>query len=213
MRNWKPEDIFDVQCPFCGLEIEFWKDEPVRLCRGCGNELRNPRINLGCAQWCKSAKECLGQIPEEHIAAAPIIDALRAQLMLKFGAQSETLRRAEAIHALADTLIAVAGGDPCVIKAGALLAVVDDPMLREAMIERIGIDAPRSQLLQACLEALMAGTEVDAVEFRALADAVAVERFAACPEASRQQVGQLLDALCLDASKIIVRRRFGAAEE
>mgnify|MGYP006304185741 FL=1 len=61
MRNWKPEDIFEVQCPNCSTVIEFWKDEPVRFCRGCGMEVRNPRIDLGCAEWCPSANECLGR--------------------------------------------------------------------------------------------------------------------------------------------------------
>ncbi len=32
---WKPEDIFDEPCPFCGTEIEIWKDEPMRLCPDC----------------------------------------------------------------------------------------------------------------------------------------------------------------------------------
>jgi hypothetical protein len=61
-RYWKPEDIFDVSCPHCGSEIEFWKDEAVRTCRQCSNPVRNPRMDLGCAKWCKHAKECLGQL-------------------------------------------------------------------------------------------------------------------------------------------------------
>jgi predicted amidophosphoribosyltransferase len=60
MRSWKPEDIFEVACPSCGDEIEFWKDEPVRVCAKCGREIRNPRMDLGCAKWCKSAEQCLG---------------------------------------------------------------------------------------------------------------------------------------------------------
>jgi hypothetical protein len=60
MRYWKPEDIFTLDCPQCGVEIEFWKDEPMRICRGCGAEVPNPRIDKGCAEWCKFADECLG---------------------------------------------------------------------------------------------------------------------------------------------------------
>ena len=59
MRYWKPEDIFTVACPFCRAEIEFWKDEPVRLCPGCGKEVRNPKLDPGCAEWCQHAPECL----------------------------------------------------------------------------------------------------------------------------------------------------------
>ena len=60
MRNWKPEDICTVPCPHCGVEIEFWKDEPFRLCSGCRREARNPKLDTGCAEWCKQASACLG---------------------------------------------------------------------------------------------------------------------------------------------------------
>ena len=61
-RYWKPEDIFDVSCPHCGNQIEFWKDEAVRTCRQCSKPVPNPRMDLGCAKWCQHAKECLGQL-------------------------------------------------------------------------------------------------------------------------------------------------------
>ena len=59
-RLWRPEDIFEAPCPHCGESIEFWKDDPRRKCRGCGKDVPNPKLDLGCAQWCKYAKECLG---------------------------------------------------------------------------------------------------------------------------------------------------------
>jgi hypothetical protein len=43
MRYWKPEDICTVPCPHCGVEIEFWKDEPLRLCSACRKELAELR--------------------------------------------------------------------------------------------------------------------------------------------------------------------------
>jgi hypothetical protein len=64
MRYWKPEDIFTVACPHCQAEIEFWKDEPVRLCAACRKEVRNPKIDQGCAEWCKHAPECLEPAPK-----------------------------------------------------------------------------------------------------------------------------------------------------
>jgi len=64
MRFWKPEDIFDVPCPWCGEEIEFWRDEPVRTCPSCGEAVPNPRIDLGCAEWCLQAKRCLSAMAE-----------------------------------------------------------------------------------------------------------------------------------------------------
>lgn len=69
-RYWKPEDIFEVACPNCGTEIEFWKDESSRTCSKCKAILKNPRKDMGCAKWCMFAKECLRNLmlsegPEE----------------------------------------------------------------------------------------------------------------------------------------------------
>jgi len=65
LRYWKPEDIVSVKCPGCGREIEIWKDEATRVCAGCGKEVRNPRLDLACAQWCAYGKECLAILGEK----------------------------------------------------------------------------------------------------------------------------------------------------
>jgi hypothetical protein len=65
MRYWKPEDIFTVACPHCHADIEFWKDEPIRLCAACRKEVRNPKTDLGCAEHCKHGPGCL-----EHAQAS-----------------------------------------------------------------------------------------------------------------------------------------------
>ena len=69
-RFWKPGDIFNILCPYCKNAIEFWKDDPARPCPKCKKEVRNPRIDLGCAKWCKFADKCLGieVNPAEHEA-------------------------------------------------------------------------------------------------------------------------------------------------
>lgn len=57
-RYWRPDDICEVRCAHCGAEVEIWKDEPARLCPGCGRAVANPRLDLECEKWCKSANEC-----------------------------------------------------------------------------------------------------------------------------------------------------------
>ncbi len=64
MRFWKPGDIFDVRCPQCGERVEFFKDEVKRKCR-CGHLVANPRMDLGCAEWCPYAEQCVGTLQEE----------------------------------------------------------------------------------------------------------------------------------------------------
>ncbi len=64
-RYWKEDAIFEVECPFCGSAIEFFKDDPVRRCPGCKRNIPNPRMDFGCAAYCKYADICLGEITSE----------------------------------------------------------------------------------------------------------------------------------------------------
>jgi len=120
-RYWTADDIFDVCCPFCDNEIEFWKDEPFRLCRGCMKEVRNPRIDLGCAKWCKFSDQCLGRSADQQLAAAPVVDKLKALLESLTEDSPERYHAALEVYRVADMLLPSEGGDPCKVKAGALL--------------------------------------------------------------------------------------------
>jgi DNA-directed RNA polymerase subunit RPC12/RpoP len=65
---WDFKAIYDVKCPKCGQPVEFFKDEPARMCKKCGYEFVNPRMDFGCAAYCKYAEQCLGSLPPELIA-------------------------------------------------------------------------------------------------------------------------------------------------
>jgi endogenous inhibitor of DNA gyrase (YacG/DUF329 family) len=60
---WSRDAIYDVPCPSCGKAVEFFKDDAIRRCRHCGYRFRNPHLDLGCAEWCPYAEQCLGQLP------------------------------------------------------------------------------------------------------------------------------------------------------
>jgi hypothetical protein len=64
-RNWRPGDIFDVTCDACGTPVEFFKDDVTRRCTSCRTVIRNPKITLGCAQWCEHVAQCLGYDPKD----------------------------------------------------------------------------------------------------------------------------------------------------
>ncbi len=59
-RYWKAEDIHEQPCPNCGSGIEFWKTDIRVRCSKCKQKIVNSRFNLGCAQWCAFAEQCLG---------------------------------------------------------------------------------------------------------------------------------------------------------
>ena len=73
-RYWKLTDIFESMCVHCGRPIEFFKTDLKRSCPHCGLDTLNPRNDLSCAGWCKSAKECLASVgltPEDGAAGPP----------------------------------------------------------------------------------------------------------------------------------------------
>jgi hypothetical protein len=121
-RYWTPDDIFDVRCPYCGREIEFWKDEPFRRCRSCQREVRNPRMDLGCAAWCAEADACLGREPGQGKVATPVVERLMVQLELQLHDQPARLARASQLCARVDTLLGSERGEPSIAKPAALLA-------------------------------------------------------------------------------------------
>jgi len=59
-RHWKPGDIFEIRCPSCGSPVEFFKDDVRRRCQSCREWIPNPKLDLGCLEWCQSAEECVG---------------------------------------------------------------------------------------------------------------------------------------------------------
>lgn len=62
MLYWKPEDIFETPCPVCDYSVEFFKDDVTRKCPNCGYKFKNPRLDLGCAEWCPYADKCFAEM-------------------------------------------------------------------------------------------------------------------------------------------------------
>ncbi|MBD3304979.1 hypothetical protein GF339_01335 [candidate division KSB3 bacterium] len=205
VRFWKPKDIFEIRCPYCGTTIEFWKDDPMRHCPDCDQMVSNPRIDLGCARWCKYAEECLGSMPEAMVADAPVIDRLTALLDKQLTGQAARRERAQAMRSLAETLMAVEGGDPCVVKASALLAGVllpeqetpeasplDDP---QALLEEAGIATPLAQEISSVVEGVLGDQPPESLEGRVVWDTVQLQRLAMLRDADRLLPGSAEDIL------------------
>ena len=121
-RFWTPKDIFEIPCPHCGRQVEFFKDDPLRPCPGCARDVRNPRIDPGCAKWCKAAGQCLGQVAEAPPRAGSLCDRLIRGMEAVFGDDRRRIDHALKVLACAETIIAgrsdVSG---LVVRAAAIL--------------------------------------------------------------------------------------------
>ncbi len=122
---WKPGDIFDVECAGCGTEIEFFKDDASRRCGKCGTLVKNPKLSLGCAQWCEHAKDCLGYDPKEQrdedIEGSTLADELIGAMKNEFGDDQKRITHALSVLEYSEEIMKEEGGDPKVVIAVAIL--------------------------------------------------------------------------------------------
>ncbi len=82
-RYWKEGAIFEVKCPECGHEMEFFQDDTWRRCTNCGYRLQNPRMSFGCAEYCPYAEQCVGNLPPELLKKkqdAPLKDRVAVEV-------------------------------------------------------------------------------------------------------------------------------------
>lgn len=103
--RWTPDSVYDVPCSHCGKDIEFFKDEPFRVCPSCRKRVPNPKINLGCAEWCKFAAKCLPQAIITPKAAGAICEQIISSMKAVFGDDQRRIDHALAVLGYAETIL------------------------------------------------------------------------------------------------------------
>jgi predicted HD phosphohydrolase len=122
-QYWKPGAIFETKCPGCGREIEFFKDEPARKCKGCGQRVVNPKMDFGCASYCKFAEQCLGNLPPELLAERDDLlkDRVAIEMKRYFGRDFKRIGHATRVARYAEAIGKEEDGNPAVILCAAYL--------------------------------------------------------------------------------------------
>jgi HD superfamily phosphohydrolase YqeK len=123
-RYWSGVDVFEVKCPECGHEVEFFKDDSQQKCRKCGHRMLNPRIDFGCASYCPHAEQCLGSMPPELAAKQKELFKDRVAIAMKryFGADTRRIEHAMDVAKHAEAIgVEQEDGDMMVIMASAYL--------------------------------------------------------------------------------------------
>ena len=134
-RFWKPGDIFVAECPKCGAEIEFFKDDTRRRCAWCGHLFYNPKIQLGCAEWCQYAEKCVPELVKEKKAAQTFKELLSQMVRTSLQRDPGAWERTEKGMQYALDLLKAEGGDPKVVLAAVLLHRVEPARAREFLAE------------------------------------------------------------------------------
>ena len=126
-RFWRPTDIYEITCPNCGESVEFFKDEERRKCRACAFMIKTPKIELGCAQWCEHAEECMGISradmagSEEEAVGQTLKIKLIAEMKKVFASDSRRVTHALKVLEHAENIMDKAQADPIVVVAAAVL--------------------------------------------------------------------------------------------
>jgi putative nucleotidyltransferase with HDIG domain len=120
---WKPGYIFDVKCPKCGSEVEFFKDDTTRTCKKCGYRFLNPKMDFGCASYCQYAEQCIGNLPPELIAQKEDLlkDRIAIEMKRYFRQDFKRIGHAMRVARYAQKIAMEEGADLAVVLAAAYL--------------------------------------------------------------------------------------------
>ena len=186
-RFWKPEDIFEVQCPGCGGTVEFFKDEPKLKCRKCKQMVVNPKIDLGCAEWCQYAEQCLGVSIVKNLRV--MRNKLIEEMKNVFGDDRKLIEHALAVLDYAEQIQNVEGGDPLIVRAAAILhdigiheaerkygssagkyQEIEGPPIAKEILKRYDISAEAIEHICRIIANHHSAKDIDTIEFRIVWD-------------------------------------------
>ncbi len=121
-RYWRFDDIFTVACRECGEQVEFFKDDSVRRCKNCDTLNPNPRLDLGCAEHCKYAAECLKEIAQSTGDKQGLLkNVLDKEMRICLGGNREALKKADILIDAVERLLAKEAADPAPVYCVAYL--------------------------------------------------------------------------------------------
>jgi HD superfamily phosphohydrolase YqeK len=122
-RYWEPGAIFEAKCPECGQEVEFFKDESTRKCKKCGHKFANPKMDFGCASYCKYAVQCLGDLPPELMAQRDDLlkDRVAIEMKKYFNRDFKRIGHATKVARYAEQIVKDERGNPAVVLSAAYL--------------------------------------------------------------------------------------------
>ncbi|MHB8772404.1 MAG: FmdB family zinc ribbon protein [Syntrophales bacterium] len=122
-----------IPCVACGAETEIWSDEAEGKCPACGATVVR-YASQSCVDWCKHAKECLGEDKYKkygEMKAAmrkhALINGMTQAMTQHFGAAAERIGRAKKVAGYSELILAEEpAADPNVVYAAAVLLTLSD---------------------------------------------------------------------------------------
>ncbi|MFH0975607.1 MAG: HD domain-containing protein [Spirochaetota bacterium] len=122
-RYWDSNAIFNVNCPSCGHPEEFFKDESSRKCKKCGYRIMNPKMDKGCAAYCKFAEQCLGELSNDRPAdeLSSLKDRVAVEMKQYFGSDARRINHANKVAQYGEQIAKELNADMAVVYSAAYL--------------------------------------------------------------------------------------------
>ncbi len=162
MQYWTEGAIFDVKCPECGNNVEFYKDDTTRKCHACDHRFVNPKMDFGCATYCQFAEQCLGTLPEEFVLQQDNLlkDKVAVEMKRYFKTDFKSISHASRVARYAEKIgKATEGANMALILCSAYLHDIgrveaekkhgntdpefiqlEGPVVAEALLQKLGAD-------------------------------------------------------------------------
>ncbi|MFA5110008.1 MAG: hypothetical protein WC443_01245, partial [Desulfobaccales bacterium] len=128
-------------------------DDARRRCAWCGHMFYNPKIELGCAEWCQYAEKCVPDLVRAKKAAQNFKELLAELVKAHLAGDPAAWARTERAMQYAQDLLKAEGGDPKVVLAAVLLHRVEPARAREFLAEL----ETEPEITEAILELLAGG--------------------------------------------------------
>lgn len=178
-RYWEPGAIFEADCPHCGRPVEFFKDESSRRCRGCGAKVLNPRMDFGCAAYCRYAEQCLGELSPALAAQRENLlkDRVAVEMKRTFKQDFRRIGRAVRVARFAERIALEEKGDPAVVLSAAYLHDIGGseektPSLAREILAGLGARADLTQAVVEIVGRVHRPGETESINLKCVRDAI-----------------------------------------
>jgi len=182
-QYWKPGAVFEVKCPKCGNEVEFFKDDPTRKCSRCGHRFLNPGLDFGCASYCPYAEQCIGNLPPELLAQKENLLKDRVAIEMKRHLRHDFKKVGHAIRVAryAEPIGREEGGNLAVILCAAYLQDLgpesgkkEGPSVAREILMRLGANESLVEEVCDLIARREAPAENDSINLKVLRDAALI---------------------------------------
>jgi putative nucleotidyltransferase with HDIG domain len=148
----------------------------------------NPKIDLGCAQWCQYAEQCLGSIALKSMSV--IRNNLIEEMKKVFAEDQKRIDHAFAVLNFAEEINAAEGGNPLIVKAAAILHDIgiqqaerkygssagkyqemEGPIIAREILAKYDLDKETVEHIIKIIANHHSAKDIDTVEFRCVWDA------------------------------------------